>query len=154
MKIDRLSAAAEIVAAFSVVVSLVYVAAEVRQNTRALDSATFQAVSSDVRDLAAVLPYDVRGKIRNGEPLTAGERSQYAVYTYIALLLYESWWQQWQLGTLDTEVFDAYITGMSGTMSDSVARAFWRTSQAGGSLTFLPGFAEVVEQFLADNPLP
>ena len=149
MKLEQISAIAETVAAVAVVISLIYVATEVQQNTRAQNAATFQEISRDVRDIIVALPVEVRMKVRNGEQITPVEEHEYLAFVVLALRAYESWWQQRLLGTISDEVFESYITHMHITLRDKLARDLVQN----GVIEFLPGFKAYVDSYTSANPL-
>lgn len=149
MKLERFASIAEIMSALAVIITLVFVVVELRDNTRAQDAATYQQISRDLQSIIASLPQDVRDKVRSGEPLSTLEYREYIAFTISALRVNESWWQQWQLGTLSDEVFEAYITHMHVALGDSVARDIW----ANRAIRFLPGFSAYVDAYIETNPL-
>ena len=150
MKLKDVSAISETIAAVAVVISLIYVAIEVQDNTRSQDAATIQAISQDVRAVAASVPVEARTKHRSGQTLTPSEENEYALFVFSSLRAYEGWWLQRELGTLSDEVFAAYITSMAFTLEDSFARQWWRDRP----VDFVSGFTAFVDQHIATNPLP
>jgi hypothetical protein len=150
MNLEKWSQVAEIVGSVAIVVTLVVLTIEVRDNTRAIDSANFQEISRDVEGLISAIPIEVRDKARSGTPLSNAERLAYFGFLTNALRTYESWWQQWRLGTLPDEVFHSYMTHMTVTFSDEVARDLWSGPRI---VSYIPEFEAYVETFLDQNPL-
>ena len=150
LKLSDWASVAEIVAALGIVVSLIYVALEVHDNTRAQDAANIQEISRDARDIAASVPVEVRTKVRSGEPISPTEEREYRVFLFATFRAYESWWLQRELGTLSDDVFDAYISSIRITFDDSFSRDYWSDEL---NVDFLPGFEAYVGEYLNANPL-
>ena len=151
MKLERLALVAEVIGAAAILITLVFVVVELRDSTRAQDAATYQDMSRDVQAIFDRLPVELRVKTRTrGEPLDETERYTYGLYTLMALRIGESWWHQWQLGTIDEEVLSSYINHIHGALNDHVARDTWR----GASYQFMPGYQDYIDNHISDNPLP
>lgn len=151
MKLERIALIAEVMGAVAIVITLVFVVVELRDSTRAQDAATFQAMSRDLQAVFDRLPREIRLKARvQGEPLSEVENLDYVLYTTMALRIGESWWQQWQLGTISEEVFRSYITHMHGVLGGPVAREVWRNR---GTIEYMPGYDAYIEEHIAQNPL-
>jgi hypothetical protein len=150
VKLQEWAHIAEIAGGIAVLGTLVFLVIEVQDNTRAIDSATFQEISRDVQSIILEVPTEIRDKVRIGQEITGPERREYIGFVVMALRIIESWWQQWQVGTLSDEVFQSYITHLSVTLGDEFSRDVWTGSR---DVSFLPGFEEYVESFIADNPL-
>lgn len=150
MKLKKFALVAEIVSAIAVVVSLLYVAIEVGQNTRSQDAATYQEIYRDFRANLSAIPRDVRVKVRveNAE-LTDEEYRAYLGYLTISMRGFENWWQQHELGTISDDVFEAYISHMPILLGDPLARSMWENRP----WQTIPGFAEFVDDYLAREPV-
>jgi hypothetical protein len=150
LKLSEWANVAEIVASVAILGTLIFLAIEVRDNTRAVDSATFQEISRDLQSIIMAIPTEARDKARTGQELAGPERRQYIAFVVMALRIMESWWQQWQVGTLPEDVFLSYITHMRVTLGDEFSRNVWTGPR---DISFLPGFEEYVDSFIAENPL-
>jgi hypothetical protein len=141
---------AEIVGAVAIVVSLIYVALEVQQNTRVQHALAYQEVYRDLKANLAAIPTELMAKQRSGEDLSDLERREIAEWFTTMMRGYENWWQQCRLGTITDEIFQAYISHLRVTMSTTLARETW-----GGAsrLIYLQGFRDFVDAYLANNPL-
>jgi hypothetical protein len=132
-----------------VLAGIVFLAIEVRQNTRAQDAATYQEISRDVRDIITAVPAEIRDKVRSGEEISSVERAIYGGFILQTMRAYESWWQQHEIGTLSDEVYQSYIGHIYYTLGDALSREIWRSKP----VEFLPGFELYVDEYMADNPL-
>ena len=150
IRLSEWGSIADVVSGIAVVISLIYIAIEVRGNTRAQEAATIQAISAQGIALSKELPLEVRRKIRAGEELSPQEASEYGLFVFTALRVYESWWLQWQLGTLRDEVFSTYNAFIGSTFGDQYTRDIWTN----GAFNFTPGFQAYLNQWLAEHRLP
>jgi hypothetical protein len=123
---------AEIVSAVAVVVSLVYVASEIRQNTNALQESNAQVVltlghawSDWFRDqdfaTAVVVAYD------DPSELTAVQARQVSAYIGRGLDVWESAFSSREKGLMTDDLFEAWDASFVALMRD---REVWRMSWA------------------------
>ncbi len=123
---------AEIFGTVAIVVSLVYVAVEIRQNTRVTRLATAQNISRDLREANAIVANDtdmaeilLKG-IESEAALTRAERLRLYFYLNLAYRVYENAYYQKQKGALDIYVWEGITANMKVGKSASVYQAFWR----------------------------
>jgi hypothetical protein len=119
MKIKKVAAIAEIISAVAVIVSLLYVGYEVRQNTAAVKSTAYQSIH-DAEDLfwqsisadseLSVL-WDA-GMIGGLEALEPAERSQYAITVRRLIYLYQNVHYQQRKGVVDDELWNAWLASL------------------------------------------
>ena len=114
MSIQDLGSIGELIAAIATIATLIYLATQVRQNTRALKSATFQNISGEMgknvepilnnADLAALM---VKG---NNDPssLSAEEKLRYSSILTASLRRLESVYVQHKLGSIDEELKEGF----------------------------------------------
>ena len=117
MSIKNVSDVANLIAALGVIISLLFVAYEVNENTNATLAANRQTVIADLREgllvraqspsLAAAL--EAAG---SGTELTATQRSQYIAYLYQAVKSAEGAFAQYVDGQLDREYLDTRLAGL------------------------------------------
>ena len=123
---------AEIFGTVAIVVSLVYVAVQIRQNTRVTRLATAQNISRDLREASAIVASGtdmaeilLKG-IESEAALTRAERLRLYFYLNVAYRVYENAYYQKQKGALDVYVWDGIIANMKFGKRASVYKAFWR----------------------------
>ena len=131
MNWDALGAIGEIVGAAGVIVTLVYLAIQIRQNTKTVASNTTQEISSTasnslVQLLQAPHMVDVMHQAFAGEgPLEA--RDQFALDIFLRSLTrnFENFYYQFQLGNLLPEIWSGYETAILEPLSQDFGREFW-----------------------------
>ncbi len=149
MALDYYANIAEIVGVILVVVTLVFLTLQIRQNTRALRSTTIQSVMQSEVAMMSILVEnaDTWEKIISGMPLASGEETRRAIILFnVYMIDTESRYHQFKAGYLDAQPWD----GRLGTLPYVVRLPIfelWRASPGGAShaadfLTLLDGLAE------------
>ena len=151
LTLKKFALISEIVGAFAVVISLIYVALEVQQNTRAQYAAAYQEIYRDLRDNFSEIPTEIQAKFQMNEPLSPGEREDYILSLVRLMRAYENWWQQCRLGTISGEIFRTYVSHMRNTLNREQAREWWSSPLK--NTTSLPGFSAYVDSYLAEHPV-
>ena len=128
---------AEILGAIAILVSLIYVAQEVRANTAAVKAASLQSItnSSSASMLAVVENADFAEIRRRGDQdpqqLNETERLRYVLYQRQMWLHFQNVWTQWKLGVVDDGVWKGYkhviCDDLLGTEEQ---QAFWKSVHA------------------------
>ena len=147
MNWDVIAAAGEIVGALAVVVSLVYVAYQVKQNTAALNVSTHQelvANQNTVLDLIAGDPQICALMVKADteyENLTAAEQKQF-MFLYVSIMnVFQCAYSNYKTGLLDQEIWESWKLGYKTVLgaNPGIVREWhvWRD-------TFPPDFAKVV----------
>ena len=135
MDLARIVALAEILGTIAVVVSLIYVAIQIRQNTHTTKLATGQNLSRDYREAIAPLYSDPHlAKIylsgMNGiQSLTNEDRFRAYVFTQCYYRTLENAYYQYQNGAVDDYVWEAFISNMQFSKDTAIQKAFWRDRQ-------------------------
>jgi hypothetical protein len=151
MDLDQLGNLGEFVSGVAVVASLIYVAIQIRQNTRATQAATLQEVSRDMREQFSPKPivHEASRKISGGEKLTFEERWAWNQYTMNTFRMYENQWFQHRRGALDAQLFRGYQNHIYFTMELPGIKAFWENAK---NAFFHPQFVIHVEELLKTRP--
>ena len=156
MTIQDLGSIGELVAAIATIATLIYLATQVRQNTRALKSATFQNISGEMgknvepilnnADLAALM---VKG---NNDPssLSAEERLRYSSILTASLRRLESVYVQHELGSIDEELKEGFEISIMAILKTKFAEEWWKT----GKLVFYKPFVSHIDRRLAAGDIP
>lgn len=142
MTIQDLGSLGELIAAIATVVTLVYLAAQIRQNTNSLKTS---AVSSlhDVQLLTRDNDHYnslVLKSLRN-EELTPEERLHMVERFFTIIRAFEGVWHQQQLGAVSPEQFDEHLDLLRWALHYPAAHRMWEQLAP----TFAPGFQAVVE---------
>ena len=143
MNWEAIGAVGEILGAIAVLVTLGYLAAQIRQNTRAMRAAAVSAVY----DTHTMTEYNERYimlvlKAQRSEALTAEERVHMVERFTTIMRGLESLWYQQQLGVLSPRQFENHLDLVRWATSTPVARRMWIQVAP----NFEPGFRELVDR--------
>ncbi len=131
MPLDQLANIAEISAAVLLIVSLIYVGLQVRQNTAATQAAGRQGSVDSVNDLiglvnsssnlADILPRGANGlsNLKNGEVI------QFGAWLDQSFINFEAFYFQWKAGVLDTRLWSIYRHAIAGFMVQTGQQQWW-----------------------------
>ena len=122
----------EVVGVISIVVTLGFVAMEIRQNTNAAQSAVYQSISEQSMDLIAMLVEDDE-LLAALDVVSAGggnEQQRRIVYLYyaMALRLQQNRFLQSELGVVDRERM-LFLGGRARLYRTEGFRAFWQVAR-------------------------
>ncbi len=129
--LDKLHKYVEITAAIAVIISLIFVGLEVRQNTAAVQSAAAQAVHENfaawytsLQSDADLLIVTTKG-MRDYESLTASEKAQF-IATFMSLSSHtQNAFYKWREGSLAPELWRGWEFVSMNFFSTPGGRAFW-----------------------------
>ena len=141
----------ELIAAIATIGTLVYLAIQLSRNTQSLRSSTLQEIQRDVRSVLLSSPEatNLAARYRDGETLTAGERT-FLVQRFMSVFrVMETIWYQVDRGTLDEVLLSGYMHHMRVVMSTDLAQEVWQGYQTG---VFHPGFVSYANEYLKKNP--
>ena len=123
---------AEVIGAIAVVISLFYVASQIRQNTRAVKSATAQAVHEHFASWYHLLANDgelsqiVVNGLREYAALSEMEKARF-VATFMAFLSYsQNAFIKWRENTLSEELWRGWELLMMNLVAAPGGQSFWR----------------------------
>ena len=131
MNWDAVQAVAELVAAFGVLASLVYVGYQIRQNTQAVRSATAQAVHDNYAawyqgyaNDPVLMKIAVDG-LRDYQVLDEVEKAQFIALFMQFLSYSQNAFFQWREGALSPELWAGWELLMMNLVSAPGGRDFW-----------------------------
>jgi hypothetical protein len=153
MNLEAIQSIAEILSAFGVIASLVYVGVQVKQNTRGMHAASIESTITSTNFVReqVVANEDVATLYGKGavdpDSLTEVERLRFRVL--VQSILWTSWnaYAQTRFTGLDTSIFDAQVPFIRRVVSTSGGRWVWREYKD----EFEAGFRQEIEQILADE---
>jgi hypothetical protein len=156
MTLEQIFYVSQLVAALGVVASLIFVGFQVRDNVRAVRSATAQAVHNSYSAwylaLAGnenALATSTKGMV-DFESLTPTEKAQF-VGTYMAFLSNgQNAFHQWHEGHLAHELWLCWEVLLMNLVNTPGGAAFWRER----SYIFGPGFQAEVKKIMGRQPHP
>ena len=156
MTIQDLGSIGELIAAVATIATLIYLATQVRQNTRALKSATFQNITSEMAnnveplstspDLAAIM---VKG-LDEPSSLSAVERLRLSSVLIGSFRRLESVFVQSQLGSIDDDLKNGFEISMFAILHTAYGREWWKSAK----LAFYPKFVTHVDDRLNSKEIP
>lgn len=150
MNLEYVANIAEIVGVILVVVTLVFLSLQIRQNTQALRSTTIQAVMQSEISMMSILVENSATweKIQTGAPLAAGDETRKAIVLFnVYMIDTESRFHQYQTGYLDAQPWE----GRLGTLPHVVRLPIfkpWRASLGGQS--HADDFLELLDRLLKE----
>lgn len=155
MSLETLANTGELVSAIAVVISLVYLAYQVRQNTRALRTENYARALDRVAAIQARLSSDPaltrvfnRGAVEPAS-LTPEERIQFTWAFYEMFGAFEFMFHQSEMGALPGEVWQRWSDTMSWWLSLPGVDVWWRARPA----PFSADFSAFVEERLRAGPV-
>lgn len=151
---SEIGVVAEVFGAIGVIVSLVYLSRQVRQNTRAVRMANAATGQNNFQQLARFLYEDRDGcalilrAMQGADDLTPAERLSSYAYFFDFLKTAELAHYQFRHGELDEPFWAASLRFYQAYFSTPGFRAYWAERQ----IAFLPEFQEAMETWLATAP--
>ena len=155
MTLQDLGNLGELIGAIAVVISLVYLAIQIRQNTKTLRTSTYQAVLDSSRsdnELVLVHPHLERvfrvGR-RDPAALTDEERPLFRHLVSQLLLNHETLFLQHQHGIIDDDLWRRRQISLQALVSQPGVRQWWAGRGSGNvRRSFDNGFQELVDSLL------
>jgi len=147
MTLEQLGNAGDFLGGIAVIISLAYVALQLRRNSISLRASTFQAVSDSFATFAAGLSSDPDG-VRiymnglQGINLSEEEKQQFAFQVLTVMRMQESAYFQWRSGILSDEQWEGMSNSATRILRSPGAREMWPYWR----LNFSRVFQEFVEQ--------
>ena len=147
--IQHLGNIGDFVGGVGVFVTLIYLATQIRQNTRALRLSSLQQImgtSVSINEAASSGPVPgILAKLENQEQLVDEEFAQLLLHIWAMLTHHWQVFHQYQNGMIAKDVFDTYMTRLQLTLSTSLSRSMWH-----GRLkkSFPADFQQVVETLI------
>lgn len=154
MNWDGVAAMAELLGAVAVVISLIYLGRQVRQNTTAVRTGNATTVQSNFQALAKLFYTDpemtkvVLQAMESDQDLTAEQRLGAYAYFFDFLKTAELAHYHFRHGELDEELWTASMAFYKAYFTTPGFRAYWEERKA----SFVPAFQEVVETWLLEEP--
>ena len=153
MTIEQLGNIGEFVAAIATVITLIYLAFQLRQNTRALKATAFQNVISEMgknvepimnnRELADIL---VKGTV-DPDSLTPAERVRLNAIYVSSFRRLESVYVQYTLGTMELENKRGFEESMIPLLQLPYGETWWKEAK----VSFYQPFAQHIEECIASS---
>lgn len=149
MNWDAIGAIGEAFSAVAVLITLGYLAIQLRQNTQAMKTSALRS-AQDVVLLTDKNERYIAGlmKTLRGEPLSEEERVHMVERFTTIMRTFERIWHEYSLGTIARTQFEQHLDILRWALSVPVTQAMWKYL----AVTFDPEFRKVVESAaLAEN---
>lgn len=142
MNWDAIGAIGQIVGAVLVGVTLVYLAIQLRQNTAAMKSSTFQAISTSMGSImeiyathSDIAPLLIKAQA-GLDQLSAAERVRFGFLMMMAFRRVETVVVQRNLGLIDPELTHGFERSAMSALRAPGTREWWETAKGGFSELF------------------
>jgi len=156
MMIEKLGNIGEFVAAIATVITLIYLAFQLRQNTRALKAAAFQNVTSEMGknvehimdngELAEIL---VKGTAAP-QSLTPTETLRLSAVYVSSFRRLESVYVQYSLGTMEQENKQGFEISMIPLLQNPFGQEWWSEAK----IAFYEPFVRHIDESMASGKFP
>ena len=153
LTISDLGSIGEFVGAVAVLASLVYLALQIRQNTRTVRTATAQAIQSAMNEVHAHVKQDsaaarvYRLGLSDPSTLNEDEQVQFSMTMYSVFAQFENIFYQHQERTLDSSIFARHSSAMKFYLQTPGGAEWWASWRD----RFSDDFGKFLESFLATN---
>ena len=153
MTLQDLGNLGELISGIAVVITLVYLAVQIRQNTKTVRTSTYQALLDSSRsDTELILAHPHLARIyrvgrRDPTELTDEERPLFRMLIGQLLQNYEIMYLQHQHGVIDEEFWGRRRLLLRGILSQPGVRQWW-AGRANARRFYDPRFQEIVESLV------
>jgi hypothetical protein len=127
---DALGAIAELLGAVAVIVSILYLAAQVRQSAADVRSNIIHSLHSNEVELQAKPATDLIlaravEKAYIGGKLDDDERAQFSMWFYSSMINFEQVYIEYKRLGVESDLFEAQCVRISGGLEPAIAKAVW-----------------------------
>ena len=150
LKLSELANIAEVIGAFAVVVSLIYVGVQVNDSNSAVRSASVNDANVAVQEWYMQIGSDMQtsrlfyGALMSDEALTNEDEFQFIMMFHGVFLAFQNSYLMSEEGTIDSELVDG-LTGAILAVKDTPGmKRYWRQRRA----TLHPRFVRYVDELL------
>ena len=151
MNWSQAASIADVVSGIAVVVSLIYLAMQIRGNTKATRANAFQGVIRSEMEMAAIFIENaaVWDKVVEGEPIAEGEEMRRAIMLYNMFMLDTvRRYRQYSIGYLEAQAWEARRKTLPSIVKLPIFKE-WRKSY--GAHGQAADFLKLLDEFAADN---
>jgi hypothetical protein len=152
MNWEAIGSASELIGAAATVVTLAYLAIQIRHSTRAARATSYQAAMASIAEWTRTTGSDPslavlfhRG-IRDTRALSEQERIQFGYLLLSLVRNFENLYFQFRNGTLDEENWDPWASRIERTFASPGSRLWWKEQAPAFSMAFRKFVDEVAAQ--------
>jgi hypothetical protein len=155
MELDwtAVGAIGEMLGGMAVIVSLIYLSFQVRQNTRALRASSTESVVASLRDWMRplILDPDTARLFRTGvegewQSFSPDDRARFLHMLFGYLKTFENVHYQYRQGTLEPDLWEGWYNILSAYVMSPGVKAYWKTRRN----AFSPQFRVLVESITSN----
>ena len=153
-KLESLANLGEIIGAITVVVSLIYLAVQVRQNTQAQQTENFSRALDRVAAIQATLSQDPETSVifsrgvSDPSDLTSRERMQFTWTMYELFGAFEFMFLASKTNAIPDEIWQRWSSAVAWWLSYSGVKVWWKARP----IPFSESFTSYIESLLENNP--
>lgn len=157
MNWSAVGAFADILAAFAVFLSLIYLAIQTRDNTKALRSSAFHQVRDSFADISLGLALDppmvsvLTRAMQGKNDLTELEALQYQMYVTSVVRRGESAFFQSHDGALQMESWLGIKETVLSHLDNTYGRSWWNDSTQNPKIRYTPEYVRILDEGLGDR---
>lgn len=150
MTIEQLGSVGEFLAAIATLVTLIYLAVQIRQNTRAVRAASHHSVTDSFNHINTVIGTDpgaariYRLGLEGLENLNEDEQFSFAFLMLGYLRVFETLYYQRGIGAAEEQLYQSEQNSLRWAFRYPGARDWWRSNE----ISFSPEFRAHVDQVL------
>jgi hypothetical protein len=154
--IESLGNIGDFVGGIGVIVTLAYLAFQVRQNSRSVKSASAQAVLNVLaQSISSVAASTSASRVAvlgqtDFDQLSDDEQLQFAMWILGWFRVFEQAHHQFMIGVLDPVLWEGHAGQLKSTMQSPVVRRWWAVRR----VLFDPEFRRFIDELPADSQVP
>ena len=147
---SKWSAIAEIFGAVAIVMTLLYLAIQTKQNTQAIEASAARDIARDeVAAISAVVADPEIFLLFDRDELTEADAIKLHAFLAVFTRAQENYWTQYELGVIEESRLLRYQTAFSMMLSNERNRNWWESQKN----SFDPAFAARIDSILKDMPV-
>ena len=150
MNFEQLGNIGEFLAAIATLATLVYLAVQIRQNTRAVRAASHHSVTDSFNHINALIGTDpgaariYRLGLEGLEKLNEDEQFSFAFLMLGYLRVFETLFYQRDIGTAEEQLYRSEHNSLRWAFSHVGAREWWRSNE----ISFSPEFRAHIDEII------
>jgi hypothetical protein len=143
MNWDAIGAIGEVIGAITVLVTLIYLVVQIKQNTRALKSATFQEISNVMAqnwETLITTPELADLFLKGAAGLNQLDQKEKMLFGAMATMLFrrvETVYTQQSLGAIDSSLTEGFKRSSLSSLTHAGMRDWWRQSESAFNAEFV-----------------
>ena len=151
MNTSNIADLSDIIGSIGIVITLIFLVLQMRENTRAIEASTRQAArDADAQNLITAIDHPEAILSMTKSEFTDEELVQQTMWLVLLFRTRENDWFQYQRGIMDVSTWKRYASSFTGIFIYERNRNWWINY---GTSAFNPGFVEEVNNILEKIPV-